>query len=344
MNKSLLGLVSLVIGLALLVGASATASGDEFYKGKFIRFIVGNTPGGGYDTYTRAVARHIGKYISGNPTPVVLNMTGGGGRIAAHYIYKRAKPDGLIVGVWNSGLVLRQALGDRSIKFKADQFGWMGAPGKGSPTCAFMGFTGLKTLQDVLNSKTSVTMGGTLPGSTPGDMPVVLNLTVGTGFDVVHGYTGTRELSFAMQTRAVDGACWGWESMRVIARSMLDAEGEEKLIPFVTHGNPQDPEVKDLPQMKEIVESDKLAILNAWLEQYNFQRPFMLPPGTPNERLRILRKAFKATLEDPKFLAEAKRSKLMINYVSGEEIERFVDEILAISPETKKKLQFLVSP
>ncbi len=343
MNKKFLCLVKLVIGLAFVVGASATALGEEFYKGKIILFVVGPSPGGGYDTYTRVVARHIGKYIPGNPTPIVQNMPGAGQLIAAHYIYKRAKPDGLTVGVWNSGLVLRQALGDRAIKFKGNKFGWIGAPSKGSPTCAIMGFTGLKTLKDVLNSKKPLKMGATGVGSNTIDSPRILNLTLGTKFRVVPGYGGTRVISFAMQRREVDGACFGWESMRRVARAMLDAKGDDKLIPFVTYGNSQDPEVKDLPQLTEVIKGkENRAILNAYLPLYDFQRPFSLPPGTPKERLSILRKGFKATLKDPQFLAEAKKSKLVINYVSGEEIEKFINQMLAISPETKKSLQFLV--
>ncbi len=134
MNNKFLCLVKFVIGLTFVVGASATALGEEFYKGKIIRFIVGTPPGGGYDTYTRAVARHIGTYIPGNPTPIVLNMTGAATLTAAHYIYNKAKPDGLSVGVWNSAQVLRQALGERSVKFKGDKFGWIGAPGRGLPS------------------------------------------------------------------------------------------------------------------------------------------------------------------------------------------------------------------
>jgi len=344
MHKKFLCLVIFVIGLSFVVGASATALGEEFYQGKTILFIVGYFPGGGYDTYTRAVARHIGKYIPGNPTLIVQNMTGGGSLIAAHYIYSRAKPDGLTVGVWNSGLVLSQALGDRSVKFKGDKFGWIGAPHKGFPTCTIMGFTGLKTLKDVLNSKKPLKMGTTAAwGGTTSDLPRILNLTLSTKFDVISGYGGTSTISIVMQQRDLDGACWGWESMRVVARAVLDAKGDDKLIPFLTHGNPQDPEVKDLPRLTEVIKGkENRAILDAWLPQYDFQRPLMLPPGTPKERLSILRKAYKATLEDPEFLAEAKKSKLIINYVSGEEIEKSVDQILGISPETKESLQFLV--
>jgi len=344
MNKKFLCLVKIVIGLAFVVGASATALGEEFYKGKTILFIVGFFPGGGYDTYTRAVARHISKYIPGNPTPIVQNMTGAGSLIAANYIYNRAKPDGLTVGVWNSGQVLSQALGDSSVKFKGDKFGWIGAPHKGFPTCAIMGFTGLKTLEDVVNSKKPIKMGSTGGVGTLLDLPKILNLTLGTRFKVIPGYGGTATISIVMQKRDLDGACWGWESMRVVARAVLDAKGDDKLIPFVTYGNPQDPEVKDLPRLTEVVKGkENRAIVNAWLPQYDFQRPLMLPPGTPKERLSILRKAYKATLKDPAFLAEAKRSKLTINYVSGEEIEKFVGEILAISQKTKKSLQFLIT-
>jgi len=304
---------------------------------------VSSGPGGGYDTYTRAVARHIGKYIPGNPTHMVLNMSGHGGLIAPHYIYNRAKPDGLTVGVWNSAQVLRQALGDRAVKFRGDKFGWIGAPSKGSPTCTIMGFTGLKTLKDVLNSKKPLKMGSVRTGSSLHDLPRILNLTLGTKFDVISGYGGTSRIRIAMQRREVDGACWSWESMRVTGRSMLDAKGDDKLIPFVTHGDSQDPEVKDLPRLTEVIKgTENRAMVNAYLQQFNFQRPFMLPPGTPKERLSILRKAFKATLKDPEFLAEAKKSKLVIDYVSGEEIEKSVDQILAISPETKERLQFLV--
>jgi len=317
--------------------------GEEFYKGKTILFIVGYAPGGGFDTYTRAVARHIGKYIPGNPTPIVQNMDGAVSLTAAHYIYNRAKPDGLTVGVWHSAQVLRQALGVRSVKFKGDKFGWIGAPGKGFLTCAIMGFTGLKTLKDVLNSKKPIKIGGTFPGIAPVDLPRILNLTLGTKFNVISGYRGTARIRIALQIREVDGACWDWGSMSVIARSMLDAKGDDRLIPFLTQGNTGDPEIAHLPQITDVIKGeDNLATFRAWFATYEFQRPLSLPPGTPKERLGILRKAYKATLEDPEFLAQAKKSKLVINYVSGEEIEKFVDQILSISPKTKMSLQFLV--
>ena len=343
MNKKFLYLVELFIGLAVLVGASATALGDDFYKGKTIRFIVGYAPGGGYDTYTRQVVRHISKYIPGNPIPVVQNRTGANSLIAANYIYKRAKPDGLTVGIWNGTHVLMQALGQRNIKFKGEKFGWVGAPVKGFPACAIMGHTGLKTWEEIVNSGKTIKMGATGPGASLHDLPKLLNKTQGTKFEVITGYTGTATVRIAMQKQEVDGACWQWESMVVTARSMLDATGDERLIPFMLHGTLDDPEVKDLPQFTQVIKGkNDLAMFKAWVKQYEFQRPLSLPPGTPRERLITLRKAFEATLKDSQFLAEAKKSKLIINYVSGEEIEKHVADILATPASAKEYLARLV--
>jgi tripartite-type tricarboxylate transporter receptor subunit TctC len=339
-------IVKIFLSVFVFLGAYCTtalppAGAEDFYKGKTIHFIVGAAAGGGYDTYTRAVARHIGKHIPGHPTSVVQNMTGAGTLIAAHHLYHKAAPDGLTLGAWNSGQVLRQALDDRAVKFKADKFGWIGAPVRGMPSCGVMGHAGVKTLDDVLKSKKRIKIGSTRAGTTTDDLPRLLNLTLGTNFDVIPGYTGTSRIRIAMQKKEVDGVCFGWESMRVTATSMLRAEGDEKFIPFITHGHPEDPEVKGLPELTEVVKGKNLAIVKAWVSQYDFQRPLSLPPGTPKDRIATLRAAYKATLEDPEFLAEAKRSKLIIDYVSGEAIEKIVHEILTISPDAKASLQKL---
>ena len=343
MKKETLYLFSLAVVFAFLASVSSSALGAEFYKNKTIRFVVGYSPGGGYDTYTRAVARHMGKYIPGNPTPIVQNMTGGGSLIAANYIYNRAKPDGLTVGNWNGGLILQKTLGEKKARFEGDKFGWVGAPVKGLPACAIMGFTGLKTLEDVLKSGKRLKMGATRAGSTTDDLPKILNKTLGTKFDVISGYRGTATIRIAMQKGEIDGACWGWESMGVTARAMLDSKGDDKLIPFLIQGKDNSPEVRNLPQVTDVIKSkDNLSTFNAWMATYQFQRPISLPPGTPKSRLNILRKAYAAVMKDPQFLAEAKKSKLIINYVSGPEIEKYVHQIMNTPAKAKEALSFLV--
>ena len=336
--------LTLVAGLVSLIAGPAQLSADDFYKGKTIRFVVGLAPGGGYDLSARTVGRHIGKHIPGNPTIIVENMTGAGSLIAANYTYNSGKPDGLFVGIWNSALVLRQALGDKAMRFDARKFGWVGAPTKGTPHCSIMAHTGLKSLKDVLATSREIKMGSTGPGSTYDDTPKILNRTIGTKFKVVSGYEGSGPIYVAMRRKEVDGGCWGWESARTTARALLDAQGDEKLIPFLIHRREPDPEVKDLPLIPEVIKGeDNLSAYRTWAGTFEFQRPFTVPPGTPKERLQLLRNGFADTMKDPEFIAEAKKSKLEITYVSGEEIDKYVNQVLSITPKAKELLDFLVT-
>lgn len=335
-------ILSLLIALGLLVKVAIyDVAADEFYKGKTLRVIVMTTPGGGYDTYTRAIVRHFGKYIPGNPSIIVQNMPGAGGFIATNYVYNVAKPDGLTVLVTNSGVVLQQAVGMSGIRFDARKFGWIGTPGSAIPVCAIMGFTGLKTLKDVMNVKKPLNFGAA--GTSTYQQPMILKLVVGANIKVIQGYRGTSGIRAAMQRKEVDGACWQWASMRLTAREMLDAEGDDKLIPIIVEGKVSDPEVKDLPQFSEVIkDKEMLATFNAWIGQYKFYRPFLLPPKTPKKQLDILRTAFKRTIMDQKFRALAKKMRLDLSYVSGEAAQKHVNDTLSISSSVQKKLRPLI--
>jgi tripartite-type tricarboxylate transporter receptor subunit TctC len=342
--KRTITIAAVIIGVGLILSlAPSMTEASDFYQGKTIRFIVGAPAGGGYDTYTRAIARHLGKHVPGNPSMVVENMDGAGSLIAANYVFNKADPDGLSIGVWISGQIIRHALGDRSTRFDGRKFGWIGAPSKGSPTCGMMGFSGLKTWDDVRDAKRVIRMGGVRAGTAYDDVPTILNNVAGTKFDVISGYAGTAPVRLALQKREVEGACLGWESMTVSNRAMLDATGDDKLIPFITHKKLEDPEVKDLPLFAEVIKGEtNLATYKTWAASYEFQRPFSLPPNAPKERLQTLRKAFAATLRDPGFLAEAKKTKLDIEPVAGEEIDGYVKQIYSMSDNVKRNLSFLV--
>ncbi|OGQ80504.1 MAG: hypothetical protein A3F90_16565 [Deltaproteobacteria bacterium RIFCSPLOWO2_12_FULL_60_19] len=343
MKRKILWVTSVLSGLFVFAFLSPVGAAD-FYKDKTIRFVVGLAAGGGYDLSARTIGRHMGKHIPGNPTIVVENMTGAGSLIAANYTYNSAKPDGLFVGIWNSSLVLRQALGDKAMRFDARKFGWLGAPTKGTPHCSIMAHTGLKSLKDILVADREIKMGSTGPGSTYDDTPRILNQTIGTKFKVVSGYEGTSTILVAMRRKEVDGGCWGWESARTTARPMLNAKGEEKLIPFLIHSREPDPEVKDLPLIPEVIKGeDNLSAYRTWAGTYEFQRPFSVPPGTPKERLQLLRKAFADTMKDPGFIADTEKSKLETTYVSGEEVDKYVNQVLSITPKAKELLDFLAT-
>jgi tripartite-type tricarboxylate transporter receptor subunit TctC len=332
--------VSLAINVSLMDYHLALA--QDFYKDKTLRFIVGQAAGGGYDTYTRAIARHIGKHIPGNPSSVVENMTGAGSLVAANYLYNNAKPDGLTIANWNSAFVLNQALGDRNIKFDARKFGWIGAPSKGVPVLVIMAFAGVKGFDDMLKSGKALKVGGTAPGSHSIDLPLMLNKMLGSKFNVVSGYQGTAQVRLAMQRREVDGDFTNWESVVATRRDMVDARGEDRLLPLLIHSRLNDAEVKNIPLFTDVLGSEiNIATYKAYMSQMEYQRPLTVAPGTPADRLEILRRAFKATLADPEFQAQATKFKLDITYVSGDEAERIVAEVLAISPTVRENLQFL---
>jgi tripartite-type tricarboxylate transporter receptor subunit TctC len=332
-----------LLGAFITFQVPAITRAADFYKGKNIRFIIGQAAGGGYDTYGRLIARHISKHIPGNPATTAENMEGAGSLISANYIYRQASPDGLAVVMFNNSLVVQNALGDPRIKIDFRKLGWVGAPSVGVPVCMVMGFTGLKTLDDVLKAKIPLKAGATRAGSAGYDLPLILNETLDTKFEVISGFTGTATTRVALQKREINAFCSQWESMRVTARAMLDAPGDDKLIPFVISERWEDPEVKDLPLFKDAIKDPKkYAIFRSWASQMDFQRPFTVAPGTPQERLAVLRKGLADTLKDPALLAEAKKSKLIITPVSGEKTEKLVEEILSMPPEAKKALAFLV--
>jgi tripartite-type tricarboxylate transporter receptor subunit TctC len=345
MKTKLRSATTLVVGIVSLVAIPAHSSADDFYKGKTIRFVVGQAAGGGYDLSARTIARHMGKQIPGNPTIVVENMTGAGSLIAANYTFNSAKPDGLFVGTWNGALILRQALGDKAIRLDGRKLGWIGSPTKGTPVCGIMAHTGLKSLDEIVAANREIKMGATGPGSTYEDLPQMLNLTLGTKFKVISGYEGTGTILVAMRRKEVDGGCWTWESMRTTARPMLEAKGDERLIPYLIHRRWDEPEVKNLPLIPDVLKKDpdKLTAYKTWVATYEFQRPYSVPPETPKERVQLLRKAFADTLKDPEFLAEAKKAKLEVTHTSGEEIEKYVEEMLSITPKAKELLSFLLT-
>jgi len=340
--KSTFGRAFLVL-VALGFGC-AKVSAEDYYQGKTIRLMVFGAPGGGYDTYTRTIARHIVRHIPGQPSAVVENMTGAGGLVLANYLYKRAEPDGLTFGTFNNSLIVQRALGDPKISLDFKKFGWVGAPSVGAPMCMVMGYTGLKTLDDVLKYDKPLKVGATRAGSTGYDLPLIMNKTLGTKFEVVSGYTGTSTTRIALQKRELQAFCSQWESMRVTARAMLDATGGDKLIPFIINERSwDDPEVKNIPTFKEAIKDPKkYSIYESWAFQMDFQRAFSTPPGTPKDRLEILRKAFLETLADPELLKDAKKSKLVITPVPGAKVEKLVEAILNMPPEAKESLSFLV--
>ena len=327
---------------ALFLSPSFAAAQTHFYQGKSITLVQSSDAGDTSDTMVRAALPTLKKHIPGEPAIKLQFMPGGGGTKAANYIFNNAKPDGLTIANWNSALVFNQAMGDVNVKFDARKFGWVGAPSKSVPVCLIMGFAGPKTMEEIIKSGKALRMGGTGPGSHSIDMPLMLNKMLGTKFTVVSGYLGTAQIKIAMQRREVDGQCTNWDSVMATQKDLLDAKGDERMIPFLLHSKVNDPEGKNITVVNEAIKDEaNIHAYRVYMAQMEYSRPLTVAPGTPKERLAVLRRAFKAALDDSDFLAQANRLKLDINHVSGEESEKWVGEVLSISPKMKEDLKYL---
>jgi len=331
-------LLAVLSALVALGGENRLAAAQSFYEGKTVRIIVGLAPGGGFDTYARVIARHIGRHVPGNPTFVVENMTGAGSLIAANHVFKVAKPDGLTVGKFNGALMLGQVLGQPGIEFDARKFEFIGAAVKEDVACAMTKASGITSLEKWAASPVPVKLGGTAPGASPDNTARILKAALGLPIQLVAGYKGTAEIRLAADGGEVAGGCWSWESMRATWRSGLDA-GE--VVPVLQATGRPFPDLPNVPLAINLAKSDdarrliQIGIQNSGA----FARPFLLPPGTPKERVQILRKGFQDALKDPAFLAEAQKAKLTLDPLTGDELERLVAEIFTLDPALVAKLK-----
>lgn len=318
--------------LASVIGFSGQALGQEFYKGKTVRFIVGFSAGGGFDVYTRLIARHLSQHIPGQPQTIVENMPGAGSLIAANHLYNRVKPDGLTVGNWVGGLILQQVLGTgKGIEFDARKFEWIGLPVASTQVCALAKRSGVTSLAQWAKAKEPLKLGGEAPGSTTYDIPRVLKAGLKLPIRAVGGYKGTADIRLAVESGEIDGGCLGWDSLSATWQKALDA-GD---VVVVLQAAPK-PHV-DLPNTPLAIDFAKTdegrRLIQAGIhDPAGLIRPYSLPPGTPKERVKILRAAFMATMKNADFLAEAKKAKLEISPASGEEVEKIISDFFSLGP------------
>ena len=331
-------LVSTLLFNLLLGVAGRAAAQSDFYQGKTIRFIVGFPAGGGYDLYTRTIARHMGKHIPGHPTMAVENMSGAGSMISANHVFKVAKADGLIIGHFIGGLFLQQILGKPGIEFDAAQFEFIGAPAQDNFIIGVHKSTGISDLEKWLATKQVVKFGGVASGSGSDDVPNILKATIGLPLQLVSGYKGTADVRLAFNSGEVAGLSNSWESTKSTWRKELDS-GE--LIPVLQATIKPHPELTKLPMALNFAKTEEAKKLISTVARVHGPsvRPYVLPPKTPKDRLQILRKAFIDTMKDPEFLAEAKKANLDINPDDGATLESNVKEILKLEPALIAKLK-----
>jgi tripartite-type tricarboxylate transporter receptor subunit TctC len=339
MAKRILYLSLVVIVVAFFTSLLDPASGQEsFYKGKTIRIIVGFSPGGGYDIYSRLIARHIGNHIPGNPTVVIENMAGAGSLISANHVYNLAKPDGLTVGHFNGGLFLQQLLGKPGIEFDTRKFEYIGVPTQDTFVLGLSKASGVSTIEKWMGSKNSVKIGGIGPGSGTYDVPMVLKATLGLPIQLVSGYKGTADIQLAFNNSEIAGLLSSWETFKSIWRKELESGNLQIVLQVVPKGHPELPNVPLAINFATNEDARKLIRAGAY-SYATVARPYVLPPSTPKDRVQILRQAFTITMNDRSFLAEAKKATLDINPLSGDELEKTVEGLVELDAPLVKKLK-----
>jgi len=316
--------VAAVAAAAALSLASQARAAEDVFAGKQIEVIVGSAVGGGYDAYARFLARHMGRFLPGNPTLVVKNMPGAGGRIAANYLAARAARDGTSFGIFQNTLTLDQLAKTPNINFDMRQFSWVGNMNVQSTMCVLSQHAQLESTRTMLEKEFVV--GGTNAGSSISIIPFILNSLVGTKFKIVLGYTSTSTILLAMERREMDGMCgWGWDSARVQALQLIESNAIRLALDI---GNEPHPELKarGVPFVMDMLpDGDNKLALRLLLSPQDYGRPFGAPAGIPADRLSILRTAFRQTLEDGAFLADAEKAQLEIRYGSPEQIGRAIE-------------------
>jgi tripartite-type tricarboxylate transporter receptor subunit TctC len=317
---------------------SAPVLGQEFYKGKTLVFIVGAAPGGGFDTYTRIAARHIGKHIPGNPGTLVQNMPGAGNLIAANYIYNKAEPDGLTVGHFSGSMIFKHVLGDQGVMFDGRKFGWLGTPAPERHTCVLTEKSGVKTLEEWAVAKRPMKLGSLGPGNATSALPQLLRAVLGLPVSTVEGFKGTSEIRLAAESGEIDGACWGWDSIKVTWAKGVESGFVRPIIQTTIEPHPDLPTVPVAIQQVKTKEGQDL--LRFGYQAYGPSAiAYSLPPGVAKDRLLILQQGFVATMKDPEFLAETKKANLVVSPIDGPTITKIVAELYTVEPKLLAKFR-----
>ena len=311
-------LLSLLLSAAIPAAATGQPASEPF-KGQTISIEIGYGPGGGYDTYARALARHYGRFIPGNPAVVPKNMPGAGSLRAANYIFNLAPKDGTELGAWAASTVMEPLMGNDQAKFDAAKFGWIGSMNQDISFCGLWVHPGgPQSFADMF--KVETVFGSAGQASISYQHPLILKNVLGAKVKVITGYAGTREVNLAMQRGEVHGACGLFLSS---IKSQYLSDVQNGRLKLVIQMGPKTTDIfGPVPSVFDFAKSDEeRRVLELHFKQILLGRPIAAPPDVPTSILETLRTAFMQTMHDPEFLEDAKKVNIDIDLVSGAEIE-----------------------
>jgi tripartite-type tricarboxylate transporter receptor subunit TctC len=327
--------VALAAAIVSLPSGASAQSLEDFYRGKTVTFLIGYPPAGANDIYARAVSRHIGKYIPGNPNVIARNMPGGGSLVAANHIFNVAPKDGTVLGLIVPTAPLEERLGASNVRFKAAQFNWIGrlAP---TPNVTFvMSTSPVKTIQDAMERETILSATGR--SSTVAIYPTMLNHIVGTKFKLIMGYTGSAEAMLGMERGEAEGHSTTWDGVKSRAADHLR---NKTITILVQYGLVRHPELPDIPASVELGRTpEDTDALRIFANATDVGRFILSTPDTPADRIQALRRAFDSMVKDPEFIGDLKTAKVELGPMTGEELQKLVAEVANVSPATVERIK-----
>lgn len=330
-----------IVVLTMCAVSAPLAPADQFYAGKTLRITTHNAPGGTFDAYVRVLARHVGKHMPGNPTTIVQNQIGAGGVTAVNHVAKIAPQDGTSMTLVSPGLLTHEVTGQPGLEVSLAKLKWIGNFTKANQLHVTSPQSDVKTLDD---AKIKVArIGATGTGGASAQLPWAYNALLGTKFKVIAGYKGGADFDIAIERGELDGRSVTFLPS-YLAR--LPPEVRPKVNVIIQLGLEKDPALPDVPLLLDLVKGDakKEAVarfLSLALSSIN--RPMATGPGVPDDRVRILRRAFDATMKDPEFLADSEKLVLEIDPMNGEVTQAAVEEILSFPADVVEMIKAVMA-
>ena len=331
----------LLTGQSLVQGQS-----ESWYEGKTIKVIVGFTSGGFYDRWSRLLARYVPKYLPGTPEMIVQNMPGAGGLIAANHVYNVAKSDGLTIGMTSYGMYLDQLVGRKEVQYDVRKFHWIGSPEKSEILLYMRSDTPYKSIEDIRKATTPPKCGSTGTAGTDYILARLLEETLDAKIETVLGYPGGSEIDLAVEKGEVQ--CRGLTAAPFFGREPFISWRKRNFVNVLLYGGlKRDPRIPDTPTIYEIFDKlntpeESRQVADVILRGGDFGRPWVMPPDTPAEVVKTMRAAYAKAMADNALLEEAKQTKLDVEYVPGEELQKLAEKMMSQPPGVVKRVKKLL--
>ena len=314
-----------ICALSMSTAASAQADKDvaDFFKDKTIRIVVSSEPGGSYDGYSRLIARHLGRFLPGNPRFVVSNMPGAGGVVAANWLYNVAAKDGTVIGQLQRQVPLMQILGEEGPQFETAKFNWVGSVAAETTVCLSRHDSPVKNFDDIKKQELIVAGSGL---NSSENVPAFLNNLLGTRFKIISGYPSQTAGTLAVERKEVEGVCTAYSSLLVRNRHWFS--GPDKVNLIIQDGLKRHPDLPDTPlSLEKAANAEDKALIELFDTPVQMGRPFVLPPQVPAERVKAIRLAFSQMIKDQDFVAENTKEGRDLAYVDGEEMQKLYERV-----------------